>query len=121
MGVRHGGDTFEVLGKRSKPLPDLPGRGYVSQEGELLECQLAAPARVPHIPFKGTAVSDEIQAWIAAMNQTWAWTDGTRPLPAIGELASYLELSTLWKRYPTAQGGDGRSIHGRDGGRIMRR
>ncbi|MCL4264231.1 MAG: hypothetical protein KJ069_13495 [Anaerolineae bacterium] len=104
LGVKHGGDTIELLGKRSKPLPDLPGRGYISQEGELMECQIAAPARLPNILFKDTAPTDEIQEWITAMKQTWSWADGDRPLPAIAELPTYLELQSLWKRYPTAPG-----------------
>lgn len=107
LGVKHGGDTIELLGKRSKPLPELPGRGYIAQDGELLECQIAAPARVPGIPFKDTAPTDEIQAWVAAMKQSWSWADGDRPLPAIAELPTYLELQTLWKRYPIAPGAMG--------------
>ncbi|HUM71859.1 MAG TPA: FtsK/SpoIIIE domain-containing protein [Chloroflexota bacterium] len=38
------------------------------------------------------------------MKQTWSWAEGDRPLPAIAELPSYLELQTLWKRYPIAPG-----------------
>jgi S-DNA-T family DNA segregation ATPase FtsK/SpoIIIE len=112
LGVKHGGDTMEILGKRSKPLPDIPGRGYVSQEGELLECQLAAPARLPIVTTKSTLsaamllanATDEIQEWVAQMKQSWSWADGDRPLPAITELPTYLELPALWKRYPTAPG-----------------
>ncbi len=107
LGVKHGGDTIELLGKRSKPLPELPGRGYIAQEGELLECQIAAPARLPDISFKDSAITDEIQAWVTAMKQSWSWADGERPLPAITELPTYLELQTLWKRYPAAPGAMG--------------
>lgn len=107
LGVKHGGDTIELLGKRSKSLPELPGRGYIAQEGELLECQIAAPSRLPNIPFKDSAVTDEIQSWVADMKQSWSWAEGARPLPVISELPTYLELQTLWKRYPIAPGAMG--------------
>ncbi len=101
LGIKMGSDTLDTLGKRGKPLPEILGRGYILQEQELLECQIAAPLRQ-------TAPEDatqDLRAWVTAVNQSWSWADGRRPLPPIGELSTYIELQTLWQEHRLLPGG----------------
>ncbi|MCP4356601.1 MAG: hypothetical protein GY796_01100 [Chloroflexi bacterium] len=99
LGVRLGSDTLEILGKRTRPLKEIAGRGYIQQEQEVLEVQIAAPSRSKGLELHSQEAVDEIQAIAAAMNERWVWPDGRRPLPPITELPAYLELETLWQEY----------------------
>jgi S-DNA-T family DNA segregation ATPase FtsK/SpoIIIE len=110
LGIKLGADTLEIFGQRSKPLPEIAGRGYVAQEQELMECQIAAPIRQPGAKAEAIEAGEELLAWVTAMNKSWSWPGGRRPLPLIAELSAYLELGPLWRNYPDVPGAFG-EIH----------
>ncbi len=101
LGVKLESDTIDILGKRAKPLPEVAGRGYIVQDQEMLECQIAAPARRAGIKPDSAEATAEIHEIVTAMNRGWAWPEGKRPLPAIGELSRYVELEPLWQQHRT--------------------
>ena len=100
LGVKSGADTLEIFGRRSKPLPEIPGRGYVLQEQSLLECQIAAPTRRVQAATAAESDRQETRNWIAAIKESWSWADGNSPVPAIVELPTYIALRSLWHNYP---------------------
>ena len=104
LGAKSGSETMAFLGQRGKPLREVPGRGYVLEDGELVEVQVAAPLLENSIHPDLSATVAEIQDWITAVNETWSWPDGTHPLPAVTGLPTYLEIEALWRKYANLTG-----------------
>ncbi len=91
-----GADLFEVHNQRGVPLPETKGRGYVIVEQEMVECQIAAPARHAGIPPESGPATAEIRSIARLMDTSW-----TGPRPAeIRSLPIHIRLTDLWEAAP---------------------
>jgi S-DNA-T family DNA segregation ATPase FtsK/SpoIIIE len=97
LGLKSAADHIDLLGKRAEVLPEIPGRGYVNAEQDVLECQIAAPASQPGEPDSPQA-AQALQTLVQTMNEAW---QGPRPQPIL-ELSKYIELQGLWQATPSS-------------------
>jgi len=95
-------DLYEIHGRRGVPLQEIKGRGYAMVNQDMLECQIAAPARKANIAPETSQATDEIRSVARLMNTSWV---GERPVE-IRSLPYHLRLLDLWRDTSPAAAGD---------------
>ncbi len=98
LGLESSIAYIDALGKRAPVLAEINGRGYTVIDQEILECQIAAPARSKGILPNSQTATEELTEIIDAMHKAWK---GRNP-QVIEELPVQITLEQLWFRCPPA-------------------
>ncbi|MCA9922470.1 MAG: hypothetical protein KC421_08860 [Anaerolineales bacterium] len=105
LGARQVTDTVEAFNKRSKPLPDIPGRGYLFHNQEIAECQVASPQLDVGKDETRSADMAQLQHLIQKMSEAWQEPSYLQPLPTIQSLPKVIRLQNLWKSHIISERG----------------
>jgi S-DNA-T family DNA segregation ATPase FtsK/SpoIIIE len=90
-------NTLEIFRRQAKVLPAKPGRGYIVEDNNILECQIASPTPLPQLDTGNATTITDMSDIISAVNSSWEWPNDQHPLPPILKLPQYIELSSLWE------------------------